>query len=150
MQALTSLAGLPSRQADDAEMDRRMYFVALEGVTRYALGEAVKSIIRGALGHTFFPSPVELRQQCDKAMEPHVRHAQRVRLSEQQARENAEFDRVRAQRTPEAIARQQAAYRRFCERYESEMNPAHVPVLDPDLVAKNPDAPSTFTKARVA
>lgn len=150
LQALTSLAGLPSRQADDAEMDRRMYFVALEGVSRYALGEAVKSIIRGALGHTFFPSPVELRQQCDKAMEPHVRHAQRVRLSEQQARENAEFDRVRAQRTPDAIASQQEAYRRFCQGYEAEKAPAYDPLLDPELVAKIPDAPGTFTKARVA
>lgn len=131
-------------------MDRRMYFVALEGVTRYALGEAVKAIIRGALGHTFFPSPVELRQQCDKAMEPHVRQAQRVRMSEQQARENAEFDRVRAQRTPEAIARQQEAYRRFCQGYEAEKSPAYIPLLDPDLVAKIPDAPTPFKQARVA
>jgi hypothetical protein len=61
LQALASLAGLPSRQADDAELDRKMYHVALEGVSRYALNEAVKAIIRGALGHTFFPSPVEMR-----------------------------------------------------------------------------------------
>lgn len=150
LQALTSLAGLPSRQADDADMDRRMYHIALAGVTRYALNEAVKAVLRNKLGHTFFPTPVELRRLCDEAIEPHIRQERRVRMIEQQAQENAEFDRVIAQRTPEAIARQQAAYREFCERYEAERHPAHIPTLDPELVAKIPDAPSSFTKARVA
>lgn len=131
-------------------MDRRMYHIALAGVTRYALNEAVKAILRNKLGHTFFPTPVELRRLCDEAMEPHIRQEQRVRLTEQQARENAEFERVRAQRTPNAVARQQAAYRQFCERYEADRDHPHVPALDPELVAKIPDAPSTFTKARVA
>lgn len=129
-----------------------MYFVALNGVTRYALGEAVKAIIQGALGHTFFPSPVEFRRECDKAMEPHQRQARRAAMSEKQARENAEFERVMSSRTPEAVARQQAAYRRFCESYAASKPKAGDPgpVLDPELVAKIPDAPSTFTKARVA
>lgn len=156
LQALTSLAGLPSRQADDAEMDRRMYFVALEGVTRYALGEAVKAIIRGGLGHTFFPSPVELRQQCDKAIAPHLEAERRIRQREQQARENASIAAAYAARTPESIARAKAIYDRFCADYAAS-KPGHQPfetTLDPDLVARIPNADTgkagTFSKARVA
>ncbi len=150
LQALTSLAGLPSRQAIDADMDRDMYFVALEGVSRYALSEAVKSIIKGGLGHTFFPSPVEFRQQCNKAMEPHIRHAARVQLTERQARENAEYDRIRAGRTPESLARSQALYRQFCEQNAAEKQEEAAPVLDPDLVAQVPDAKDYFKRAKVA
>lgn len=153
LQALASLAGLPSRQQADLELARDMYFVALEGVTRYALGEAVKSIIRGGLGHTFFPSPVELRQQCDKAVAPHLEAERRVRQREQQMRENAEIAASHAARTPESIARAKAIYDRFCEQYEAS-KPGHKPfetTLDPDLVAKIPDADTgTFSKARVA
>jgi hypothetical protein len=152
LQALASLAGLPSRQADDAELDRKMYHVALEGVSRYALNEAVKAIIRGALGHTFFPSPVEFRLQCEKAIEPHIRQAERIRRREQQESENAQFERVIASRTPEAVARQQEAYRRFCEQYAASkpISAESVPMLDPELVAKVPDASSTFKRAKVA
>lgn len=151
MQALASLAGLPSRQADDDGIDRKMYFVALSGVSRYALNEAVKAIIRGVLGHTFFPSPVEFKQQCDKAMEPHMREAQRIRILEAQARENAEFEDLMAARTWEAIARQQAAYAKFCEAQEPAKAAKEQRIhLDPELLAKLPDAPSAFKQAKVA
>lgn len=134
-------------------MDRRMYFVALEGVSRYALGEAVKAIIRGALGHTFFPSPVELRQQCDKAQRPHDDYQRRVRLTEEQLRERAETDAFQARKTPAARARVSAAYERFCEAHAA-MKPSvscpSEPILDPELVARVADAPTTFSKARVA
>lgn len=153
LQALASLAGLPSRQQADLELARDMYFVALEGVSRYALGEAVKAIIRGGLGHTFFPSPVELRQQCDKAIAPHLEAERRIRQREQQARENASIAAAYAARTPESIARAKAIYDRFCEQYEAS-KPGHKPfetTLDPELVAKIPDADTgTFSKARVA
>lgn len=152
MQALASLAGLPSRQADDAELDRKMYHYALDGVSRYALNEAVKTIIRGALGHTFFPSPVELRLQCEKAMEPHIRQAERERIREQQETENARFERVVAQRTPQAMARVSEIYRQYCDAYnatKAKEEPA-APMLDPDLVAKVPDASTTFKRAKVA
>ncbi len=150
LQALTSLAGLPSRQADDADMDRDMYFVALEGVSRYALSEAVKSIIRGGLGHTFFPSPVEFRQQCEKVIAPFQRAAERDRLRKQQAAENAEFDRVLASRTPEGRARVAAAYARFCEQSATQEKQEAGLVLDPDLVAQVPDAKDYFKRAKVA
>lgn len=150
LQALASLAGLPSRLADDAELDRKMYHVALDGVSRHALNEAVKAIIRGVLGHTFFPSPVEFRQQCDKAIEPHIREASRIRRQLEQAKENAAFNRVIASRTPEAVARQQATYAAFCASHEPAKAKEQRIHLDPELLAKIPDAPSAFKHAKVA
>lgn len=129
-----------------------MYFVALDGVSRYALSGAVKAIVRGALGHTFFPSPVELRQQCDKAIAPLVDAERHRRQREQQMRENAEIAAARSQKTPESIARAKALYERFCEQYEASKPgaPEFVPTLDPELVAKIRDAPSTFSRAQIA
>lgn len=153
MQALASLAGLPSRQADDEGIDKAMYFVALSGVTRYALSEAVKAIIRGGLGHTFFPSPVELRQQCDKAQRPHDEYARRVVMTEAQMRERQREAEFQARKTPEARARVSAAYERFCKDHaaskpKSDATPG--PILDPELVARIPDAPTTFKSPKVA
>lgn len=124
LQALASLGGLPARQADGDGLDRSMYFVALEGVGRYALSGAVKAIIRGALGHTFFPTPVEFRQQCEKAMEPHIRQAERVRIQEAQERERAEFARTRQGQTPASRERVAAAYAKFCAGYTSKKDEA--------------------------
>lgn len=126
-----------------------MYLVALEGVTRYALSEAVKAIMRGALGHAFFPSPPELRRLCNEAQRPHNDEARRIRLTEDERRDRREFEaaRNRAQ-SPAAKARVAAAYARFCEGYERA--PSFVPTLDPELVAKLPDAPPhPFKSARV-
>lgn len=152
MQALASLAGLPSRQADDASLDQQMYFVAMEGVTRYALSEAVKAVMRNKLGHTFFPSPVELRRLCDEAQRPHDDMARRARLSEEQRREREAWRAADAAKTPEARAKVSDVYRRFCERYEPAPVEATI-TLDPELVAKVPDAPKTlpgsFKRARV-
>jgi len=125
-----------------------MYLVALDGVTRYALSEGVKAIMRGALGHTFFPSPPELRQQCDAAQRPHLEHARRIRLTEEQERERREEAAIRAGQTQAARARVSAAYERFCAGYQQPTE--FVPTLDPGLVAQLPDAPSTFSKARAA
>jgi hypothetical protein len=47
------------------------YMIALDGVTRYSLEKATKLILQGSLGHAFMPSPPELRQQCDRIMQPH-------------------------------------------------------------------------------
>lgn len=147
MQALASLAGLPSRQADDDGFDKALYFVALQGVTRYALSEAVKAISRGALGHAFFPSPPEFRMQCDAAQHPVNEQARRIRLTEAQMAERAEHARYQAMKTPKAKARVSAAYERFCADYEKPEQP--VRWLDPELVAQVPDAPTKFKQARV-
>lgn len=149
LQALASLAGLPSRQQADLELARDMYFVALEGVSRYALSEAVKAVMRNKLGHTFFPSPVELRRLCDEAVAPHIEAERRIRQREQQARENAEIAATQSLKTPESLARSRRIYERFCEQYEAS-KPGHepfVPTLDPELVARIPDADTgTFKK----
>lgn len=108
---------MPSRQAS-GELDRAAYYVALDGVTRYGLSEAVMAIIRGALGHAFFPSPPELRIECDKAMEWPERQAERARRQERYMQERRENN-VITQRSPEAITRQQEAYRKFCEGHDA-------------------------------
>ena len=160
MQALASLAGLPSRQADEDGIDRKMYFVALDGVSRYALNEAVKAIIRGALGHTFYPTPVEFRQQCEKAMEPHIRQAERVRIQEAQERERAEFARTRQGQTPASRERVAAAYAKFCAGYTSEKDEAEEAEradirarygMTDELIDAIPDqpVPSNFKKLEV-
>lgn len=97
--------------------------VALEGVTRYGLREAVRSILKGGLNHAFFPSPPELRIQCDKAMEWPERQRERQIRQDRYMQERRENNAV-VQRTPEAIARQQAAYRKFLAGYEVEKNEA--------------------------
>lgn len=114
-----TLASLPSRATSSAVLDKAGYYIALEGVTRYGLGKAVTNILRGALNHAFFPSPPELRIQCDKAMEWHEAQAEKVRRRE---RENEEFHRqqlgVPIPRTEEGKARQQAAYAAFCASHD--------------------------------
>ncbi|MGU3399246.1 hypothetical protein ACLBWS_05805 [Brucellaceae bacterium D45D] len=67
---MTLLASLPAREASNAEAVEAAYFIALEGVSFFALETATKSILRNGLGHPFFPSPPELRQECDKVMKP--------------------------------------------------------------------------------
>lgn len=117
--ALASLSTLPSRAVGLADVDRGAYYLALEGVTRYGLTRAVKAILQNALGHAFFPSPPELRGQCDKAMEWHEAMAQRIRRRE---RENEEFNRQigkPVERTEQGRARVSAAYQQFLDSYET-------------------------------
>lgn len=123
LKALASLNSLPSRQTDTVEISEAGYFVALDGVTRHGLSEAVKAILKGTLGHAFFPSPPELRIQCDKAMEWHERQREREHREERYIRERRENNAI-VQRSPEAIARQQEAYRKFCAGYTSEKDEA--------------------------
>lgn len=117
MAALAYLAGLPSRQSASEGIDRAVYYTALEGVTRHGLREAVKFIVKGALGHAFFPSPPELRMQCDKAMEWHVQEQVRVRRRQQI---EAERPTARPEPTADEKRRVQEAYRRFLASYEGE------------------------------
>lgn len=96
-----------------------MYYLALEGVTRYGLTEAVREIVRGALGHAFFPSPPELRMQCDKAMQWPERQRQRQFRQDRYIQERRENN-ATVQRSPEAVERQQEAYRKFLAGYADE------------------------------
>lgn len=148
IQALVTLSGLPSRATTAGELDNAAFMTALEGVTRHGLSEAVKAILKGALGHAFLPSPPELRIQCDKAMEWHRRERENIRRRE---RENAEFNRQHGGpwRPPTAEEKERAArvYADFCKSYEPE--PEDAPKLDPELVALVPDNPKSIAKVRL-
>jgi len=116
--ALAALSSLPSRPTT-GELDRASYYTALDGVTRHGLSAAVRSILQGGLGHGFFPSPPELRIQCDKAMEgPRWDRSQQLR-EDRYARERRENNAI-TQRSPQAIARQQKAYQAFTAGYEAD------------------------------
>lgn len=120
-------------------MDRASYYVALEGVTRFGLAEAVKAILRNALGHPFFPAPPELRGQCDKTMKPHEDYRERMARRRKIAEEYAAHRPVQA-RTPEQIARVQRVLADFHASYEKTAD-AFTPTLDPELVAQVKDNP---------
>ncbi|WP_165358299.1 hypothetical protein [Mesorhizobium sp. Pch-S] len=101
------------------ELHEAGYFVALEGVTKHGLSEACRAILRGRLGHAFYPSPPELRLQCDEAMKPHRWHRDRERREMQYINERRENN-AHVQRSPAAIARQQKAYKAFTAGYEAD------------------------------
>lgn len=115
--ALVSLSTLPSRATSSEGIDRAAYYIALDGVTRHGLSEAVKFILKGALGHAFFPSPPELRMQCDRAMEWHEQEQTRIRR-----RQQIEADRPTARPEPTADQKRrvQEAYRQFLASYEGQ------------------------------
>lgn len=110
IQALVTLSALPSRATSSATIDKVAFLTALDGVTRYGLGEAVKAILKGALAHAFLPSPPELRMQCDKAMEHHVRMRERIALRERAERERPP---AKAPLSVEEKRRQQERMRAF-------------------------------------
>lgn len=139
-----SLSGLPSRVTTAGELDNAAFMIALEGVTRHGLLQAVKAILKGALGHAFLPSPPELRLQCEKAMEHHRWMRDRIRRRENSGEDVGPL----GSPTPEAKARVSAIYARFCESY-SKGKTEETMKLDPALVALIPDNPKSIAKARM-
>jgi len=136
---------LPSRLVGDDMLDRAAYYLALEGVTRFSLVEAAKAIIRGALGHTFFPSPVEIRMQCDKVMAPYVAARRRMEELAKQQRENEAYERTRQAAAKTGKDRARKAYADFVAGYEAMKRnepEGFVSSLDPELVARIPDRPA--------
>jgi len=124
--------------------------VALEGVTRHGLAEAVRFILRGALGHGFMPSPPELRIQCDKAMQWHHDEAERIRRREQIATERpAPVKRTQAQieRNKELVS---GLYRSMgWEPDESDPDAFRAAMeakYGADALAKIPDNPNALTR----
>ena len=81
-------------------METAGYYVALEGVSRFAIQTASKAIMRGALGHAFFPSPPELRMQCDEVMKP-IREAHARDKRDREIREDMKRDTQRQPVDPE-------------------------------------------------
>lgn len=136
--ALAALGSLPSRATSSEELDRAAYHVSLDRVTRYGLAEAVRNILQGALGHAFFPSPPELRLQCNKAMVWHEEHAAEVRY---RARANEEFMRQgldkKIEKSPAEKARVAQIYADFCKANEGD-KPGHITAADrADIRARN-------------
>lgn len=150
------LAGLPSRTSNDPALDAQAMMISLEGVTRYALNIAVQDVLRGKLGHTFFPTGPELRGLCDKAMQP-VWNAQRRALNQlERARLEQGYQAVRAERTPESIERVRAKTAAFHASFETshkeseDADRARIRAefgLTPEALANIPDAkPSEFRR----
>ncbi|MBM6396183.1 hypothetical protein JQC79_10520 [Ochrobactrum anthropi] len=96
---MTFLSCLPAREAVAVAAAKAAYFVALEGVSRFALETASKAIIRGVLGHGFFPSPPELRLQCDEVMRP-IREAEIRDREDRRIRQGMNRDAKRVELTP--------------------------------------------------
>lgn len=140
-----TLSGLPSRETTAGELDNAAYMIALDGVTRHGLSEAVRFILRGALGHAFLPSPPELRLQCDKAMDWHVKEQERILRQERMSSERVP---PRKDPTPAQRARVAAAYAEFCKDYE-KLSAEDTLKLDPALVAQIPDNPKSLARTKM-
>lgn len=115
LQALGLLGSLPARSS---EFSNEAYCIALDGVSRRYLFDAAKQILRGKLGHAFFPSPPEFRLVCDRI-------AQADAIAARKAREEAEFAGFMAERkelakarTPEAKARIANMHRDFIAQHD--------------------------------
>lgn len=100
LKCLSFLSGLPSRDSANGQMETAGYYVALEGVSRFAIQTASKAIMRGALGHTFFPSPPELRIQCEDVMKP-IREAHARDKRDREVRADMKRDSERQYVPPE-------------------------------------------------
>lgn len=136
---------MPSRVVGDDMLDRAAYYLALEGVTRFSLVEAARAILRGALGHTFFPSPVEIRMQCDKVMAPYVSARRRMEDLAKQQRENEAYERTRQAAAKAGKDRARKAYADFVAGYEAMKRnepEGFASSLDLELVAKIPNRPA--------
>ncbi|MDV4163101.1 hypothetical protein R1538_18425 [Rhizobium leguminosarum] len=134
--ALRVLANaLPGRRPVDKQLLLAAYELALEGVSRWGLAQAIREILQGSLGHGFLPSPPELRREIDRIMSPHV--AARRREAEAARRYFwPDDDKPRAlpgpKGNPEAVARWRA--RRSGEKAEAALKATSVPA-DPGLFA---------------
>jgi hypothetical protein len=136
---------LPSRATSSAEFDQQVYFIALDGVTQYGLFKAVTAILQNALGHAFYPSPPELRGQCDKAMEYHEQMRERIARQEQITRDREPDP---PPLTADQRARHEELMRKFHAGYE-KVAAENTMVLDPELVALVPDNPKSMARLRM-
>ncbi|WP_457301297.1 hypothetical protein [Phyllobacterium sp. P5_D12] len=142
--ALVLLNALPSREAD-ATSNKAAYFIALESVELYGLQRATADFLKGKVGRGFFPSPAELRMQCEAVMQP-IRDTHRK--VQEQARQNLEAREFAAiKHSPAAKARVAAIYQRFCDgnhregKSEAQELAEIRAKYDPSMLAAVPDAP---------
>ncbi len=152
-QALSLLRSLPRRATDTGQgkLNLEAYFIALEGVTRWGLSEAIKAILKGALGHGFMPSPPELRRQYEVAMKPVYDQWQRANREAREMAERQAERKTEIVRTPEARAKIAATYAAFCASHPSKQSVSEpdafrIEADDPRL-ASIPDAKTGWRKA---
>jgi hypothetical protein len=110
LQSLILLAKLPMRQPTGLDVIKAVYLIALEGVAAFGLEQATKAILRGSLGHTFMPSPPELRMECERIMDREREAAAKAMRRERLASEKPP---PQPERSPDEIARQRERMRRF-------------------------------------
>lgn len=152
------MKSLPARPSNDFEFDAAVYVVALDGVTQWALREAIRSILQGGLGHTFFPAAPELRMHCEKIYAPVLDRHNRMERERREREEAAEFRPVEP-KTPEQKARASAAYAEFCDSHaritrsgaksEAEELKEIREKYDPELLAAVPDRVESSTFKRL-
>lgn len=127
LQCLTLLSSLPSRASDSDRVNVAGYYMALDGVSKFALETATKQIMQGSLGHGFMPSPPELRIQCNLVMQP-IREANAREARERRIRAEMAKDAQRCGMTQEQKERSYKkwqgikARQRAQQRAEASMN----------------------------
>ena len=148
IQCLALLAELPSRRTDNPTISHAAYCIALRGVGSWSLQRAAENILQGKHGHTFFPTPVELRQQCDEAMAPVLEYQERAHRRRQIEAEQREYAGT-VHKSPEAKARVQAMVDAFKASMptddEEKLLKERAEVrnrygMTPEVLAKIPDA----------
>ena len=147
LRALMSLGSLPKRRSEDPEMDLAAYRVALDRTHVGDLAGAIRSILQGALGHAFFPSPPELRIECDKQADGRAKVVARKMRRLRELEERAQYPAV--EHSDEAKARVAAIYRRFNEQRETVSAEDELAAIrakyDPAALEKIPDRPADAT-----
>lgn len=152
------MKSLPARRSDDLDFDEAIYIVALDGVTLWSLMEAVKSIIRGGLGHSFFPAPPEFRMHCNALMQPVYDRFERLERERRDREENASVENLpprteaERQRARELMAR----FNESCADVTERAGKSEADELaeirnkyDPELLAAVPDRVESSTFKRL-
>lgn len=151
--SLRSLKSLPARPSLDLEFDEAVYIVALEGVTKWGLREAVRSILQGGLDHSFYPAAPEFRMHCNAIMRPVIEKIEKERREHLLREQEAEFKTLEP-KSPEAKARASAAYSAFLAGIETDKRDGKTEAqeleeirakYDPELLAAIPDQPENST-----
>lgn len=139
-------------EGSDLDVTLAGYLMALEGCPAWAIANAARRFLQGKVSGqsmVFCPRPPELRVAVDRELAPVHREiegeARRMRLHAEAAR----YPDIPPQ-TDEARARVAAAYTAYCRGHTAMLARAgggvDAPVLDPDLVAMTPDAPTTWER----
>jgi len=105
-------------------MEMAGYYVALEGVSKFAIQTAAKAIMRGSLGHTFYPQPPELRLQCDEVMRPireaEARDRREAEILKEQREEKRQREHSQSTWTPESRQRASAKWQQIKAQMQAE------------------------------